>query len=145
VWLRRLHLSMATMPSLFPLVKVQDMVVNGDLTLHQFHDANQATDGRLALMLVGCADAYNKYRQHEANWAEDAICAGLHVCKPEVVSFLKCIKKISAAQQRQQHHAQFAGPPPPPLPTCGRIKQDLEKCATRFSSTVVDQALENAV
>jgi len=137
------------MPNLVPLMKTQETVFSGNMTLHQVATANVKTKGDLVKLLEGCAEKFSMYKQTQSQEAffNNAFCGAMIVCPNEVRDFANCIQQRGAIlrenlrlrQQPGDHQSQQQQPP-----VCQRVKQNLEKCAVRFTSTVVKKSLDSA-
>ena len=133
------------MPNLVPLVKAQELVFDGKMTLHQIGNTNVATRGEFIQLLEGCSEQYERYKKAMSQEAffSNAFCGALVVCPAQLKKFAQCINQRSAHFNETKRRAQLGQPPlTEPPPVCKRVKQELEQCAVKFSSSVLRKSLD---
>ena len=132
------------MPNLVPLMKVQELCLDGRLTIHQIVRANTETRGGLGSLLDECSYKFEMYRQAMSTetFLANAWCGARAVCQPKVDAFAQCAMRRNTYMQELQHREQLGNNAGAQLPLadlqqappkCGRVKQDLEACVKRLS------------
>lgn len=130
-------------PNLGNLLRLQSMVFDGKLSLHQIVRINEETDGKFLHITQKCSQSYGEFQQTKAGdkYYNNVFCVALGACPRETKDFAECVRGRSKYVNKLRE-SQLNGSPAPNghIPSCQRLKQNLEKCAVRFSAKVVKKA-----